>query len=422
MKNSFVFAIDSIHIHFRKFILSVALMFICSLILLFTQMAYRTQNLVYETCDQVLENGIKSTGIIQLIDNDFYNNDSILKYLNELKKQKEIYAVGDCVEYLSMDTALTPLKDIQKEYYGNGNYTAGIPEDDGLHIWETMNTTFLLCRTELSSGIPVEQLDFSSDNVYYLYLGCAFQDIPVGTAYQVENDIYKVAGILSTGQEWIKQDLLMDFSFENVTATQLCDYMVFKIADNRPPLTDYLWISASNGYSIQDAMDTADRLAQKMNIEVHYSSLQERYEVSSSITITLLGYLYKIIWIVGITSMLMIISLQIVFILANRKEYGILSAIGFSQKEVLLSVLFYNVLISITAILLLIPCLYAIARYWFPSCRIDYMVKHIFLPYLLPTELFMVGVMLFVVTILTIVMLHILTPVQMLRSNNGEIR
>lgn len=59
MKNSLIFAIDSISTHFRKFVLSVLLVFVCSLLVMFALMAYHGQNLVYESCDRVLTRGGK---------------------------------------------------------------------------------------------------------------------------------------------------------------------------------------------------------------------------------------------------------------------------------------------------------------------------------------------------------------------------
>lgn len=404
---SLLFAIDSIHIHFRKFIFSIALIFICSLIVLFTLMAYHAQNAVYESCDRVLSSGVKGTGIIQIID-DFYNQKTS-QFFHDLRQQKEIQAIGDCTSYIEQSAEMKPLRKIQQKQYAS--------ELEGVYIWEVMQSTLPICSIKLNSGTQPEELIFHSDNLYYLYLGYSFHNIPIGTTYQCDGNTYKVAGIICKGQEWIKEDLLTDFSYENATAAQSCDYMIFKIKDERPPLTDYCWLSAAPGYTIDDALDKANSLAQKRKIEIHYSSLQEQYEISQTSTITLLGYLYKIIWIVGSTSILMLISLQIVFILSNRKEYGVMLTAGFSQRDIFLSVLFYNIITAIIAICLVLPCLYAIAKYWFAtSYEIDYIVKYIFLPHMLPAELLMVSIMLSVITIVTNGILHILTPVQMLYS------
>lgn len=208
----------------------------------------------------------------------------------------------------------------------------------------------------------------------------------------------------------------MEFSSEIGNAAQSSDYMVFKIRNQEPPLLDYLWISSADGYSIDEALAVADQLAEQSNIDIHYSSLQERYEVSQTRNIILLKYLSQIIRIVGITAILMLISLQIVFILNNRREYGIMYAIGFSKRDIFCSALFYNAIISIVAFLLVCPCLYWIAKRWFASCGIDYIVKHIFLPYMLPVEVGMIVLVLLVISIVTNIILHIFTPVRMIRS------
>ena len=92
-------------------------------------------------------------------------------------------------------------------------------------------------------------------------------------------------------------------------------------------------------------------------------------------------------------------------------------AAGFSQKEIFLSVLFYNIITAAVAVFFVLPCLYAIAKHWFEaSCGIEYVVKHIFMPYMLPAELLMIGAMLCVVAFVTSGILHVLTPVQMLHS------
>ncbi len=410
MKNSLIFAIDSISTHFRKFVLSVLLVFMCSLLVLFALMAYHGQNLVYESCDHVLARGVKNTGIIQLMENEFYN-DKIQKYLEQLEKQEEIQVIGDCAEYIESAPALEPLWNIQEGKYGSQDMG-----ETGLYIENVSSSASNLCEMKLSSGTPVEQLSFEKENVYYLYLGYGFCDIPIGTTYQVEGNIYEVAGILNSDQSWIKEELLMDFSSEIGNAAQSSDYMVFKIRNQEPPLSDYLWISSAEGYSIDEALDVADQLGEEVDIDIHYSSLQERYEVSQARNIILLQYLSQIIGIVGITALLMLISLQIVFILNNRKEYGIMYAVGFSKRDIFLSALFYNVITSVVAFLLVVPCLYWIAKQWFATCGIDYIVEHIFLPYMLPVELGMIGVMLLIISIVTNIILHIFTPVHMIRS------
>lgn len=409
MKDSLIFAIDSISTHVRKFVLSVLLVFVCSLLVLFTLMVYHGQNLVYESCDHVLARGVKNTGIIQIMDESYW--DKIQNYVEQLERRKEIQVIGDCSEYIEMESALEPLWRIQE-----GNYGFEDMGETGLYIENILRSASNLCEMKLSSGTPIEQLSFADPSVYYLYLGYGFRDIPVGTTYQVEECAYQVAGILSSGQSWIKEELLLDFSYEIGNAAQSCDYMVFKIRDKEPPLCDYLWISSAEGYSIDEALAVADQLAEKSGIDIHYSSLQERYEVSQARTILLLQYLSHIIGIVGITALLMLISLQIVFILNNRKEYGIMYAIGFSKRDIFLSTFFYNVITSVVAFVLVLPCLYGVAKLWFSSCGMDYIVVHIFLPYMLPAELFLVGIMLLVISIVTNAILHIFTPVRMIRS------
>lgn len=414
MKDSLIFAMDSISTHVRKFVLSVLLVFMCSLLVLFTLMAYHGQNLVYESCDYVLARGVKNTGIIQLMEGDFYNEE-IQNYVEQLEKRKEIHTIGDWNEYIESESELEPLWTIQEGNYGfqDSHMTETIT---GLRVQHVIGNAHKLCEMNLSSGTPVEQLNFSDSSVYYLYLGYGFRDIPVGTTYQVEEGTYQVAGILRSGQSWIKEELLFDFSSEIGNAAQSCDYMVFKICYQEPPLSDYFWISFAEGYSIEDALSVADQVAEESGIDIHYSSLQERYEVSQARTIILLQYLSHIIGIVGITALLMLISLQIVFILNNRKEYGILYAIGFSKRDIFLSAFFYNVITSVVAFVLVLPCLYWIAKKWFYNCGMDYIVERIFLPHMLPAELGMIGVLLLVVSIVTNSILHVFTPVRMIRS------
>lgn len=412
MKNSLIFAMDSISTHFRKFVLSVLLVFVCSLLVMFALMAYHGQNLVYESCDRVLTRGVKNTGIIQLVEDDFFN-DGIQKYLERLSRRKEIQVIGDCSEDIETAPALETLWNIQAGNYGSEDMEGYIT---GLHIEDVSKNASELCNMKLSSGTPVDELSFDDKDIYYIYLGYGFRDIPVGTKYQVENVTYQVAGIIAPNQSWIKEELLMEFSSEVGNAAHSSDYMVFKIRNQEPPLMDYLWISSADGYSIDEALAVADQLAEQSNIDIHYSSLQERYEVSQTRNIILLKYLSQIIRIVGITAILMLISLQIVFILNNRREYGIMYAIGFSKRDIFCSALFYNAIISIVAFLLVCPCLYWIAKRWFASCGIDYIVKRIFLPYMLPVEVGMIVLVLLVISIVTNIILHIFTPVRMIRS------
>ena len=260
--------------------------------------------------------------------------------------------------------------------------------------------------------------------------GCNLHDLSDYVVIQI-NDTHPTMVIPELIRLLVERGLEMDEAIEAVTKscaytnhTILAEalekwpiYYLKKAVPQLMPIIEVLDDKVRRKYHNQAVyiIDGEERV-HMAHIDIHYSSLQERYEVSQTRNIILLKYLSQIIRIVGITAILMLISLQIVFILNNRREYGIMYAIGFSKRDIFCSALFYNAIISIVAFLLVCPCLYWIAKRWFASCGIDYIVKRIFLPYMLPVEVGMIVLVLLVISIVTNIILHIFTPVRMIRS------
>lgn len=405
--NALMLAFDTIVLHFRKFLFSVVLIFICLLLILFAIMAYHGQNLTYESCDNIVTKGVKKTGIIQITEENFHTNE-ITEFLNTLSKQEEIYTIGDCSEYCLQNAVFSELEEIQRK---NKRETE---EEEGLRVQYINVNTASMCELYISEGTPIKDLSFQKENVMYLYLGSAYTNIPIGTTYQLGDFTYIVAGILQKGQKWIKSDLINDFSGDVGDSALDCTYEVLGF-HNQGLYCDYFWVTASDENTIEEAFSVVDKMAKKWEIGVRYASLQEVYEQGQSDTILLLEYLSRIIGIVLITSILMLVSLQVVFILTNLKEYGILYAVGFGKKEIFFSILWRNIISALLAFLFVIPCLQWIANKWFVMCTMKYLIKNIFLPYMLPVGL---GIIIFVITIVSIVtniVLNKFSPVQMMQ-------
>lgn len=406
-------AIDAILMQFRKFIISILLVVVSLLLILFTVMSYQGQNFPYSSCDSVLAQGISGTGILRV-----GNVDSRLEaraaFIEALSEKPEVECIGDSLSGGTM--ALPELYAIQKGHASAYEYQAY----EALEIIFTNVRAMSLCELKLSEGIPPDELVYTDEeNPAYLYLGSAYAEIPVGTVYKTDFKTYIVAGRLEDSQRWIDGSVIDGFDANTLEYTIDCTYSVIA-AEKGIPFCDGLWISAADGYTIDQAIGAAYSVAGKYNVSLSSTTLSDLYNVTASDTRLMLSYLVRLMGVVITSALLMLICLQITTLLGSMREYGILYSVGYSRKDITLNILWQNCILAALSLAIVVPAFILIAKWWFNTEELHYMLQHILLYKVFPVALGVLGIVILVTSSISILLLHRLSPIQLMRGCNDS--
>lgn len=408
------FAFDMIVSNLKKYILSVLLMSISLLLIMFSLLIYKGEQYSYISCNDALNKGIDGTAVLRLDENSFIYNQEVKTFLKEASERKEIYCIGSMVDYGCTYESLNELYEIQRGHVQD--YEIAL-QDDLIEIKMINSYLMPLCNLKLKEGIPFDKLEFKdAEQIGYLYLGAAYKDIDVGTVF-TEKDGRKivVAGVIQENERWILNSLVDTYTSEILDYTIDCNYEIFLVT-NQEVFSSGLWISAEDGYIIEQAIDAAKEVGKKYGIEFSYDTLMDKVNRVSQDTDLLLSYLTKLLGIVMISSLLMIITTQIVTMLESSKNYGVMYAVGFSRREVNRMLLWKHIITAITSLVITIPLCMFVAQYRFANDDMNYMIKTVLSTYVFPVAIIVAVAIVIIMHIVTCAILKRLTPVKLIHS------
>ena len=408
------FAFDMIVSNLKKYILSVLLMSISLLLIMFSLLIYKGEQYSYISCNDALNKGIDGTAVLRLDENSFIYNQEVKTFLKEAFERKEIYCIGSMVDYGCTYESLNELYEIQRGHVQD--YEIAL-QDDLIEIKMINSYAMPLCNLKLKEGIPIEELEFKdSEKIEYLYLGAAYEDIAVGTAFtEKDGKKFVVAGVIEENQRWILSSLVDTYTSEILDYTIDCNYEIFLVT-NQEVFSSGLWISAEDGYTIEQAIDAAKEVGKKYDIKFSYDTLMDKVNRVSQDTALLLSYLTKLLGIVMVASLLMIITTQIVTMLESSKNYGVMYAVGFSRREVNRMLLWKHIITAITSLVITIPLCMFVAQYRFANDDMNYMIKTVLSTYVFPAAIIVAIVIVIIMHIVTCAILKRLTPVKLIHG------
>lgn len=398
-------AFNDILSQIKGFMLSGLLIMVCLVSIVFIVIMYKGQNYGYNSADEILMNGFESVGFLSLETEEF-NDETIQKFYESVRNRKEVCIIGDMCMY--GNEPLAELYDIQSNskrgyFKTEGNYLSVLAMDIGLCD---------LCNLQVEKGINPDELEFK-DEYEYLYLGNSFNDIEVGTEYVGDSGIrYIVAGILNEKQRWINPSMINGVMAESLDWTIDCSNAIFAVK-NSYLTTSGIWIGASEGYSVDEAVEAAFQEAEKYQLDFRYTTLHEQYEKSCSDIILVMGYLKDAFKIIIPAIILMLITMQIISMLFELNSYGVLCAVGFSVEEINIILIIKNIIMSFVAFLVAIPIIIWLAGITFDE-KLDYIVKSVMINDALPVALFILLVAILVTSITSTITIRRYTPVQLL--------
>lgn len=408
------FAFDMIVSNLKKYILSVLLMSISLLLIMFSLLIYKGEQYSYISCNDALNKGIDGTAVLRLDENSFIYNQEVKTFLKEAFERKEIYCIGSMVDYGCAYESLNELYEIQRGHVQD--YEIAL-QDDLIEIKMINSYAMPLCNLKLKEGIPIEELEFKdSEKIEYLYLGAAYEDIAVGTAFtEKDGKKFVVAGVIEENQRWILSSLVDTYTSEILDYTIDCNYEIFLVT-NQDVFSSGLWICAEDGYTIEQAIDAAKEVGKKYDIKFSYDTLMDKVNRVSQDTALLLSYLTKLLGIVMVASLLMIITTQIVTMLESSKNYGVMYAVGFSRREVNRMLLWKHIITAITSLVITIPLCMFVAQYRFANDDMNYMIKTVLSTYVFPAAIIVAIVIVIIMHIVTCAILKRLTPVKLIHG------
>lgn len=279
------------------------------------------------SCKEALSTTMDKVGLISIKGDAYYSEDA-LSFLREAKNSEKVSNIGS-VETFKVNDRLSELASIQNRYSSQNQ--------NGELEWIYMDKTVIdICNLSFDKKIK-ENITRVKKNVFYLFLGCNFKDIKVGTEYHEKIDdsteqIYVVAGVLKKGQKFITDDITMGGGAGTTVSTRRLDNAVIFTGDVYPTISRWIY-SASNSTSLKEAEGYLSKLASKYNIEMSFSSLSANFSYSKMKT-EQIQYIFRELFVLTAIGTIIINLCMFTILFFNRmKDYGILYANGFSSRE-----------------------------------------------------------------------------------------
>lgn len=405
------FAFDMISAEFKKFVVSVFLIFVALFLIMFTVMTYTENNLSYISCDEVLEKGAENTAVLNVELINAEDHFKIVHFMNEISKLEGIYCSGEMENYGYESEYFKELIDIQYGHAQEYGYTL----DRDLEIWSIDKNLFNLCDLDIEEGISPDNVDYQ-DNVTYLYLGSAYDDIEIGKEFEMNNNKFVVAGRLEEDSYWINSHISSQYSADELNYSFNCEYAIIRVCENEL-FNNHIWLSLNDGYKVEEVMEEINKIADDLDIYFTYSTIKEMYETANEDVVILMSHFRKIIVIMIPIIIIMLISSRLVIILNNSKQYGIMYSVGFSWREVLNMLLCNNIITVLCALLLSLGGIFGVAYMKYnTSVDVVYMLKTILGKYVFPMGIIMAMVIVGAVHIVTYFTMKKMTSDKLIRS------
>lgn len=283
--------------------------------------------------DGVLANGVSRTGTISM--ESIFDDDArkCKAFLEEAHGSQYIESIGQCGGFGTGTDNFPELAQIQKGHRKNF-----LDDEDTLEVCNISAALLQLCRVELYDGEFIKDTSEKGADWFGLYLGYAYKDIPVGTEYTInfgeQMVVYEVLGIFEEGERWIADSVLLGDLETNTIPYEPLDYAVFLIVDNlEKPVTGLWMFDFVEDYTYDEVEAYLLDLAEKHGVEISVAGLEKTAEEAERTTKRIMGYFFKIFYLMGITAVFCILSFQIMSVWKRGREYGIWCAIGASVKD-----------------------------------------------------------------------------------------
>lgn len=382
----------------RYTIISVLLCIICVTVIVFTSILGSGVTYAYNSVDVLLTNGVEKAARLRI-------EDANGNFIDELAAQPEISAVGTYTSY-SVDD-LPDLVKIRNDALESS--------EDRIDVITMTNALVNFCKLSLQSGEIIT--DIPDERTIYLYLGAGFKDVPLGTVYSTKWFDYIVAGILNDGQRLISTSLSSYIEQNRADYTFDSEYGILQVG--LLVTSNEMWLCASEGHSIDDAIEKAFLVADKHGEKLRYSTLHAIFERADEDVMVMKSIFSKLTPILCVACIIMIICIQLSDIYGSLHEYGVLCSVGFTQGELEKTMIVKNIITYVTAFIISLPLIIVTLRWWYMQNNGDHgAVVGMLFNTALPVAAILVLGSLTVSAVISVAVIRRHTPVQMIGGYN----
>lgn len=401
-------ALEWIAAEWKKFLICLALTVASGVLVLLSVALYRGIYIGYDSCDVTLEEGVEKCAVIRLLSME----GPYQEFTEKAFSLKEVSAVGTVDDRGAGYLGVEELRKIQEGH--EKNYQNAL---EGYLEVKLINPTLLpLCGMELQEGKTWDELDHSEEKVEYLYLGWAYRNIPVGTRYtQPDGSILEVAGIFTENFRFFDH-ANMDGAAAAVTIdyTEDCAYSVFCISEY--PMGNEFFVSAAEGYGIEEAVSAVRNLADQMELPSAYLTLQEIFDEGYRLSGQLIRYMIGLIVICVVCSFTVLVSFRIISFWERSGKIGILLAVGFSRSSILGIYCIQDIINSALGFLGIFLISFIWIRGWFTWDETSVILHKLFAVYLIPAACLLLLAEIVVSGAVTGILLKRNSPADLLRK------
>ena len=408
MKNKarFILALDKMRYRMKNCLLTI-MMFSISFLALGMILFYQNSFSYSRTsCDKVLKKGIEGTGLLYL-DGEYYSE----KGMEFCRKARELPYI-DSIGGVSMGVR----DDLPELYKIQAGHSEENLEAGELEIMFLDYTGLGLCELDFTEKKEIDSERLSDSDWYALYLGAEYEDIPIGTTYQIDDITYEVMGKIEKGERYISSDMENGGAAGELSAYTVLDYAVLVISNNFLS-SPFLMYSVEDGYQIEETQEALEELAEQMGLSVMCSSLSSNFKHNGLQMEKIKSIIMEVFVMVSIVVVIISISLQIVAFLNDSDEYGIFYAMGASEKDLQIMVLIENTIKNVLALLVSWMCLVLFVKTQFVYNEKTAMIANDIIGHGIVQEMFLFAfVMTILISMVPCLMLHYYPPVKLMKG------
>lgn len=349
-----------------------------------------------KTVSNILVSGLDNTGIISAEDNNNYDIHENMEEYKQYKKEymqrynslfnkiKHIKCIEAPIEYQWLYFDIDSYTDVngKKVFDESFNIAKSIEGDDMTFADDTWgkNIDMLCVGRDYNKLFKIDVItDYTEDEeneifskyTGIIYMGDALEHIEPGTVITSEfGETYIVGGTIKKGDKMPK---IEDVSGQ-ATAYEIMDYKIL-IVRNMIEVPEKICFKLKDGYSMNDLKNEMSILGRKMNYTLAVKNFKVIFDTIGFKNKTFVNYIKQILYIIMVTVIVLQVSMQVVHLLENFGNYGILYANGFSAGDHYFIFLIQNILKGIIAFFIALGAGYLILEFMYTDMVSRYTMR-----------------------------------------------
>ncbi len=369
LKSRIHFTLYFLSKRFFRFIVQLAVMVAMFFLLFVVLYMHDLSYLGRRSMEAVIDAPLRNAGSMRL---DFTGDDRDVgkrnEFLRRLYDEEYITGVG-CYMAGSFGPLFPELCDMQRNKADQNNYADFAGFGFSSMAYYTDPSVMKMMRIQLLEG-SIEEEEYISrldeSDCMGIYLGYSYRDIPAGTEFTSEDGHLKcrVLGILEKNSQWLSQNVLSGDYLYNSNLSVVLDDLYLVVLP-----VEYMgspgFVCFDDEITFQDGILRIQALADEYGLRISGESFDnladqsEKQEIYERLLLLVLFVIMSVIFSVVVS------KLQIVFILNNRFEYGVLMASGAEMKDMIILVFLESVIKWVCSMLisLMIGAVFVVKRY-----------------------------------------------------------